>query len=399
MANTKICPLCGKKIPALAEFCPECGGTLKEEAATAEERLNMVVDGEVEEEALGEDGGENKEEFNKRMEERRESYQKALEERRNRQRRMIPITVALILAAVAGGGFAINRIMNRDLPVVAESESAALESQVETGTAAESEQQFATGNAAADAATGTTAAAESTTAAAETTAAETSSAAETTAAETTAAEESTTAKETTTEAAIDTSNAKTMYTSTWLNVRSGPSGDSAVIGTTDNLEAIQVLDDSGNWYKIAFNGKVGYVYSGYVSSSKEKAKEAIAERESKEAAEESKKKESEEKEESKKKEEEKETKKSKGTDGSSVISDSSSKYLDEDDLEGMSAKELRRARNEIFARHGCIFNDESLQKYFEGKSWYKGTQSIDDFDWDDLNKYEQKNVELISDME
>ncbi len=395
--NKKICPHCGKEIPALADFCPECGLSVVEEAATAEERLNMIVEEEPEEAAAAAaaEGGESKEEFEKRMAERRESYQKALDDRRKRQRRMVPVVAALIIAAVAGGGYAISRIMNTDLPVTGESATASLESQVES--AAETP-VGGDANGAVDASNMTI----PSTIVAETTIPESSSLAES--ASESASEsssESTSAAETTTAApsTVDTSNAKTMYTTTWLNVRSGPSGDSSVIGTTDNLEALQVLDASGNWYKIAWNGREAYVYSGYVESSKEDAKKAIAKRESEEEskAEESKKKaESESK---KEEEEEEETKKSKGTDSSSVISDSSSRYLDEDDLDGMSSKELRRARNEIYARHGAIFSDESLQKYFEKKSWYTPKVPAADIDWDDLNKYEQANIDLMTEME
>ena len=68
-------------------------------------------------------------------------------------------------------------------------------------------------------------------------------------------------------------------------------------------------------------------------------------------------------------------------------------------LKGFSKKELRYARNEIYARHGRIFNDDELQAYFEGKSWYVGTQIAEEFDESELSKVEKANVRLIQKYE
>jgi hypothetical protein len=81
---------------------------------------------------------------------------------------------------------------------------------------------------------------------------------------------------------------------------------------------------------------------------------------------------------------------------------SDSEYLTEDDLEGLSAWQLRIGRNEIMARHGRRFNDESLQEYFDSCSWYEGTREPEEFDsqYDSLlNKYEKKNASLIKEYE
>jgi hypothetical protein len=43
-------------------------------------------------------------------------------------------------------------------------------------------------------------------------------------------------------------------------------------------------------------------------------------------------------------------------------------YLEAWQLEDLTEEELRIARNEIFARHGRIFNDKALMSYFENKS-------------------------------
>lgn len=48
----------------------------------------------------------------------------------------------------------------------------------------------------------------------------------------------------------------------------------------------------------------------------------------------------------------------------------SERLLNEDDLKGMSKKELRLMRNEIMARHGYTFASNDLKKHFEKELWY-----------------------------
>ena len=77
-----------------------------------------------------------------------------------------------------------------------------------------------------------------------------------------------------------------------------------------------------------------------------------------------------------------------------------SEYLTMDDLEGLSAEQCRIARNELYARYGRRFLDESLQAYFDSKSWYRGTIEPDDFvDLEWLNEYEIANRDLIVEYE
>ena len=81
-----------------------------------------------------------------------------------------------------------------------------------------------------------------------------------------------------------------------------------------------------------------------------------------------------------------------------IIPDSSRKVLEDADVEGMSAKELNYARNEIFARHGRKFESKELRDYFESNSWYKGKYSAEEFDKKSssvLNNTEKKNVEFL----
>lgn len=83
-----------------------------------------------------------------------------------------------------------------------------------------------------------------------------------------------------------------------------------------------------------------------------------------------------------------------------IFPDSDKKYLSEDEVRSVDASQLSLGRNEIFARHGYIFKDDSINQYFAGKSWYQGTVPADQFDMDSVfNDFEKKNVELIKKVE
>ncbi len=81
--------------------------------------------------------------------------------------------------------------------------------------------------------------------------------------------------------------------------------------------------------------------------------------------------------------------------GGYVLANSSSKLLTEADIAGLSSNQLRIARNEIYARHGRLFNDASRQAYFNGKSWYNGTIAPDNFTSGMLSETERANLEFI----
>lgn len=73
-----------------------------------------------------------------------------------------------------------------------------------------------------------------------------------------------------------------------------------------------------------------------------------------------------------------------------ILPDSDSRAYTYDELSNLSQDELRLAINEIYARHGRIFDAADLQNYFNSKSWYNGTVSADDFSEDVFNTYEKK---------
>ena len=74
---------------------------------------------------------------------------------------------------------------------------------------------------------------------------------------------------------------------------------------------------------------------------------------------------------------------------------SSVSYVEFGQLEGMNYDIARLAVNEIYARHGRMFQDEHLQAYFDSKPWYYGTIAPDQFDEGMLSELEKGNIQTI----
>ena len=87
------------------------------------------------------------------------------------------------------------------------------------------------------------------------------------------------------------------------------------------------------------------------------------------------------------------------SDGSYILPDSNTSVISYEKLRSMSDQDLMLARNEIYARHGRRFLDQSLQSYFDGKSWYHGTIAPDDFDSSVLSSVEIQNIDRIVEVE
>lgn len=88
--------------------------------------------------------------------------------------------------------------------------------------------------------------------------------------------------------------------------------------------------------------------------------------------------------------------------GDYIFPNSSTEYLTDADVSGLSAQDLKIARNEIIARHGRIFDSPDLKAHFESKSWYHGTISPADFDANInsyLSKLEFANIDMIKKYE
>ena len=83
------------------------------------------------------------------------------------------------------------------------------------------------------------------------------------------------------------------------------------------------------------------------------------------------------------------------TDEDYILPYSDSRNLTEDDIAGMDKDEIALARNEIYARHGYIFQDSTFSNYFNSKSWYNPQYTGDQFDDSVLNSYEKQNVQFL----
>ena len=68
----------------------------------------------------------------------------------------------------------------------------------------------------------------------------------------------------------------------------------------------------------------------------------------------------------------------------------SQRKVTSDDLWGKTDRELSIMRNEIYARHGYIFDNAEMRNYFEGEPWYTpSTKNVT------LSEIERYNVNFI----
>ncbi|WP_026565094.1 YARHG domain-containing protein [Bacillus sp. UNC41MFS5] len=74
-----------------------------------------------------------------------------------------------------------------------------------------------------------------------------------------------------------------------------------------------------------------------------------------------------------------------------ILPASDQSVMSEGDVANLTKGQLRIARNEIYARHGYVFNSEDLQTYFSSKSWYHPDDAFDG----SLNEVEKENVNFI----
>lgn len=86
-------------------------------------------------------------------------------------------------------------------------------------------------------------------------------------------------------------------------------------------------------------------------------------------------------------------------DSSYVLPDSTSRVYSTSELGGLSLVDLSHARNEIYARHGYIFQRTDVLNYFKGKTWYNPTVPAKDFSWDTLSSTEKQNALNILEVE
>lgn len=82
-----------------------------------------------------------------------------------------------------------------------------------------------------------------------------------------------------------------------------------------------------------------------------------------------------------------------------LIPDSDYRRITDEDLNTFSAHECMLARNEIYARRGRKFQNEEIQEYFNGKSWYVPIYEPEEFNESLLNAYENYNKDYIVEYE
>ncbi len=85
--------------------------------------------------------------------------------------------------------------------------------------------------------------------------------------------------------------------------------------------------------------------------------------------------------------------------GRAVIPHSSERALTDADLTDLGTRDLCIARNEIFARHGLVFQSPPLREYFEAQPWYKGTASGQAAVESKLSAVERGNIAKIKALE
>lgn len=61
-------------------------------------------------------------------------------------------------------------------------------------------------------------------------------------------------------------------------------------------------------------------------------------------------------------------------------------YITESDLVGKTKDEVAMIRNEIYARHGYIFNTEPFKSYFESQEWYEPNENFNDSIFSEIEK-------------
>lgn len=82
-----------------------------------------------------------------------------------------------------------------------------------------------------------------------------------------------------------------------------------------------------------------------------------------------------------------------------ILPQSASYLLTESDIEGLDIREINYAKNEIYARHGRLFQSAELQNYFNSKKWYHGTVSPEEFNNSMLSEIERENADFLAQVE
>jgi len=82
-----------------------------------------------------------------------------------------------------------------------------------------------------------------------------------------------------------------------------------------------------------------------------------------------------------------------------ILPQSAVRLLTQDDVNGLSLQYINYAKNEIYARHGRMFNSPELQNYFNSQSWYTGRIAPENFKESMLSDIEKKNADYLASVE
>ena len=82
-----------------------------------------------------------------------------------------------------------------------------------------------------------------------------------------------------------------------------------------------------------------------------------------------------------------------------ILPDSATRLLTQADVADLTWEQCCLARNEIFARHGRLFQTPQIAAYFEAQSWYHGTVPGASFDNNSLTPTERANADFLADYE
>ena len=85
--------------------------------------------------------------------------------------------------------------------------------------------------------------------------------------------------------------------------------------------------------------------------------------------------------------------------GGYILPDSATRRLTQADVAGLTWEQCCLARNEIYARHGRIFQTKQIAAYFAAQSWYHGTVPGASFDNNMLSPIEHANIDFIAGYE
>lgn len=83
-------------------------------------------------------------------------------------------------------------------------------------------------------------------------------------------------------------------------------------------------------------------------------------------------------------------------DNTYIIADSNLRVLSDAEVNELDANMKQMAINEIYARHGRKFQNQTIQEYFNQKAWYVPSIEAEMFDESVFNEYEKNNIKLLA---